>query len=60
MMVNSKLERICKKAFMACVKVLSQNLPERTEENHKGNLFRIASLWNEIQTWGLLNTEQEC
>jgi hypothetical protein len=39
-------------------KVLSQHLPEGTEENHKKS-YSIAGLWAEILTWGLPYMKQE-
>jgi hypothetical protein len=43
---------------MAYFKVLSKNFPGGTEQTMKN--FRIADLQNDIQTHGILNTNQEC
>jgi surfactin synthase thioesterase subunit len=42
--VNDELERMWKEAVMAEFKVLSWNLPGRTEENHEKTSVRITSL----------------
>jgi hypothetical protein len=39
--VNTELERICKVAVVAYLKVLSRHLPGRTEENHE-NLSQVS------------------
>jgi hypothetical protein len=45
--MNNELERIWKKAAVAKCKVLSQHLPEDTEETRKTSV-RTGAFWAEI------------
>jgi len=57
-MTICELERMWNEWIMAYFKVLSKNFPGGTEQTMKN--FRIADLQNDIQTHGILNTNQEC
>jgi hypothetical protein len=46
--MNNKLEKIWKEAVIVQFIVLSQHLPGGTEEKHKKNSVRIASLFANI------------
>jgi hypothetical protein len=40
-LMNNELERMWQEAVIAHFKVLSQNLPQETEENHKNTVRKV-------------------